>query len=161
MKRKTQRGSGLIEAMISIFVVSIGFLGFAGLQVTGLAAANDSMFRSKAVYLSSQMADRVRANLPGATAGSYSNLSGTGSNPGCVTTSCSTAQIAQNDYYEWTTEVAQLLPDGVGVICLTSNPDVDATPTDPQCDGGGSIFAIKVWWTEKGNTHRFVTTLRP
>ena len=27
--------------------------------------------------------------------------------------------------------------------------------------GGGSVFAIKVWWTEKGNTHRFVTTLRP
>jgi type IV pilus assembly protein PilV len=161
MKRNTQRGSGLIEAMVSIFVVSIGFLGFAGLQVTGLAAANDSMFRSKAVYLSSQMADRVRANLPGAAAGSYSNLSGTVSSPGCVTTSCTSAQIAQNDFYEWNTEISQLLPDGVGVICLTSNPDVDSTPSDPQCDGGGSVFAIKVWWTEKGNQHRFVTTLRP
>src|SRR5580704_14245503 len=107
MTRSTQNGMGLIEAMISIFVVSIGFLGFAGLQVSGLAAANESMFRSKAVYLSSQMADRVRANLPGATAGSYSNLSGSVSSPGCITTGCTSAQIAQNDYYEWTTEVSQ------------------------------------------------------
>ena len=61
MNKRTQTGSGLIEAMISIFVVSIGFLGFAGVQVNGLAAANDSLFRSKAIYLSYQMADRVRA----------------------------------------------------------------------------------------------------
>ena len=157
IKRRTQKGSGLIEAMISIFVVSIGFLGFAGLQVTGLAAANDSMFRSKAVYLSSQMADRVRANLPGVSAGSYDNYSGSVTGPGCITSGCTSAQIAQNDYYEWSTEVGQLLPAGTGVICKTSDPSTD----DPQCDGAGEVFAIKVLWTEKGNQHEFVTTLRP
>jgi len=155
-QRRAQRGSGLIESMISIFVVSIGFLGFAGLQVTGLAAANDSMFRSKAVYLSSQMADRVRANLPGVIAGSYNNYSGTVSSPGCIASGCTSAQIAQNDYYEWSTEVGQLLPSGAGTICKTSD-----TSADPQCDGAGEMYAIKVSWTEKGNQHVFVTTLRP
>ncbi len=156
--------------MISIFVVSIGFLGFAGLQVKGLAAVNDSMFRSKAVYLSYQMADRVRANLPAVALGSYNAMTGTASNPGCITTGCTTAQVAQNDFYEWTTEIGASLPSGSGVICLDGSPD-DGAPGDPQCDGAGSVYTIKIWWMEKdmpvvtpglpAGMHRFVMTLRP
>jgi len=156
----TQSGSGLIETLISIFVISIGFLGFAGLQLSGLTAANESLFRSKAVYLSYQMADRVRANLPGAQAGSYDDFEAAVSNPGCITTRCTAAQVAQNDFYEWSAEVASLLPSGVGVICLDSTPD-DGTPADAACDGAGSVLSIKLWWSEKGTQHRFVMTLRP
>lgn len=139
--------------MISIFVVSIGFLGFAGLQVNGLAAANDSMFRSKAVYLTYQMTDRVRANLPAVTLGSYNAMSGTGTDPGCVATGCTVAQLAQSDFYEWTTEVAAVLPSGTGAICRTTSPTA--------CDGGGNAFAITLSWTEKGQQHSFVTAFRP
>lgn len=153
MNKRTQTGSGLIEAMISIFVVSIGFLGFAGVQVNGLAAANDSLFRSKAIYLSYQMADRVRANLPGGQAGSYNSLSGTGSSPGCIATGCTAAQMAQNDFYEWSTEVAAVLPTGQGTICKTSD--------ETACDGAGSNYAITLTWSEKGVSHSFVTTFRP
>lgn len=160
MNRLTQLGSGLIESLVSIFVVSIGFLGFAGLQVNGLATANDSLFRSKAIYLSYQMADRVRANLSAVQAGSYNSLIGTGSSPGCITTGCTAPQVAQNDFYEWTTEVATVLPSGSAAICLDSTPD-DGVPTDAQCDGAGNVFTIKLWWSEKGTQHRFVTTFRP
>ena len=160
MNRRSQKGHGLIEALISIFVVSIGFLGFAGLQISGLAAVNDSMFRSKAVYLSYQMADRVRANLPAIALGSYNSMTGTTSNPGCITTGCTKAQVAQNDFYEWTTEIGSALPSGSGVICLDSTPD-DGAPGDAQCDGAGNVYSIKIWWWEKGTLHRFVTTLRP
>ena len=166
MCRSTQRGSGLIESLISILVVSIGFLGFAGLQLNGLAAANDSLFRSKAVYLSYQMADRVRANLPAANAGAYNNFSYQDiPNPGCyISVNCTAAQVATNDFAEWLTEVksSTVLPNGAGVICLTSTPDV-GTPGSPGCDGQGNVLAIKLWWNEKGDPdpHRFVTTFRP
>ena len=152
---RRQSGAGLIESLISVFVVSIGFIGFAGLQLKGLAAANESMFRSKAVYLSYQIADRVRANLPGAESGAYNDMEGSVSDPGCIATSCTAAQVAQTDFAEWSAEVAGLLPDGAAAICLDSTPDTDA------CDGGGSVLAVKVWWSEKGTQHRFVTTLRP
>lgn len=160
MKRRTQTGSGLIESLVSIFVVSIGFVGFAGLQINGLAAANDSMVRSKAVYLSYQIADRVRANLPGVQAGSYDALVSEASSPGCISTACTSAQVAQNDFYEWSTEVAALLPSGSGVICLDGTPD-DGVPGAAACDGAGNVLSIKLWWSEKGVQHRFVTTLRP
>lgn len=160
MQRRAQAGSGLIESLISIFVVSIGFIGFASLQVSGLVAANDSLFRSKAVYLSYQMADRVRANLPGAQAGSYDDFEAPVSSPGCIASNCSAGQMAQNDFYEWSAEIASLLPSGAGVICLDSTPD-DGTPAAAACDGAGDVLSIKLWWSEKGTQHRLVTTLRP
>jgi type IV pilus assembly protein PilV len=160
MHRRAQTGSGLIESLISIFVVSIGFLGFASLQIGGLVAANDSLFRSKAVYLSYQMADRVRANLPGVQAGSYADFEGLVSSPGCIASNCTAPQVAQNDFYEWSTEVASVLPSGAGAICLDSTPD-DGTPADAACDGAGSVLSIKLWWSEKGAQRRFVTALRP
>jgi type IV pilus assembly protein PilV len=164
MNKRFQTGSGLIESLISILVVSIGFLGFAGLQVNGLAAANDSLFRSKAVYLSYQMADRVRANLPAANTGAYNNFtSQTPPSPGCtVSVNCTPAQMATNDYAEWLTEIesASVLPAGGGVICLDSTPD-DGTPAAPACDGQGNVLSIKLWWDEKGTQHRFVSTFRP
>jgi type IV pilus assembly protein PilV len=153
MNKRKQTGSGLIESLISIFVVSIGFLGFAGVQVTGLAAANDSLYRSKAIYLSYQMADRVRANLPGAQAGAYNSLSGEGTSPGCISTGCTSAQLAQNDFYEWSTEIAAVLPSGQGTICKTSS--------ESECDGAGDNYAITLTWSEKSTSHSFVTTFRP
>lgn len=164
MNRHFQSGSGLIESLVSILVVSIGFLGFAGLQLNGLAAANDSLFRSKAVYLSYQMADRVRANLPGANAGAYNNFTNqTPPSPGCtITVNCTPAQMATNDFNEWLTEVqsSSVLPNGGAVICLDSTPD-DGTPASPACDGLGNVLSIKIWWDEKGTQHRFVSTFRP
>lgn len=166
MNKRTQRGAGLIEALISIFVVSIGLLGFAGLQLKGLVAANDSQFRSKAVYLSYQMADRVRANLtasdPATAAAAYYDFSTqVAPDPGCtVSVSCTQSQMAQNDFAEWLTEVKSALPSGAGVICLDSTPD-DGTPSNAACDGLGNVLTIKLWWMEQGQQHRFVSTFRP
>lgn len=160
MKHDTQAGSTLFEVMVSIFVISLGFLGFAQLQINGLAMANSGLLRSSAVYLSYEMSDRMRANLPAVSAGSYNALTSPVGDPGCVATGCTPAQIAQNDYFEWTAEAATLLPQGEAVVCLDSTPD-DGAPGAPACDGGGNAFAVKVWWTEKGTQSRFVTGFRP
>jgi len=161
MTPSMQRGYIMFEVLISVLVISVGFIGLAGMQVGGLAAANDSLFRSKAVYLTYQMADRVRANIPGAVAGSYNYLTGMGSNPGCVTTGCTAAQMAANDFFEWAAEVAAALPDGVGVICRDTSPD-DGTSTADACNPApGAPLAVKVWWTENGIPHSFATAFQP
>ena len=160
MTLRTQTGSTLVEVMVSIFVISLGFLGFAKLQVNSLAMANGSLLRASAVYLSYEMTDRMRANLPAVQAGAYSMLTSAVANPGCVSTGCTAAQIAQNDYYEWTAEAASLLPSGNAVVCLDSTPD-DGTPGAPACDNAGNAFAVKVWWVEKGTQYRFASGFRP
>ena len=156
-----QRGYMMFEVLISVLVISVGFIGLAGMQVGGLAAANDSLYRSKAVYLTYQMADRVRANIPGASAGSYNMLTGLGSDPGCVATNCNAAQMAATDFAEWAAEIAAVLPSGAGAVCVDSTPE-DGTSTAPACDAvPGAPLVVKVWWSEGGTEHSFATAFRP
>jgi type IV pilus assembly protein PilV len=158
--RRALAGFALYEAMISILVVSFGFLGFVGLQTKGLANANSSLLRSKAVSLGYQIADRARANLPAAQAGAYNLLEGTPNDPGCIATGCTTAQIVQSDYAEWRADIAAALPSGAGMVCVDSTPE-DGSPDNAQCDGVGSTLAIKIWWTEKKVQYRFSSSFRP
>jgi type IV pilus assembly protein PilV len=155
-----ERGYILFESLISVLVVSIGFLAFAGLQVSGLAASSSALLRSKAVYLTYQMTDRMRANRPATEAGAYDALTGAASNPGCIVTGCTPAQMAQTDFAEWTAEVAALLPNGSAIVCIDSTPD-DGDPGAAACDNSGDSLAIKIWWVEKGSTTRFSTAFRP
>jgi type IV pilus assembly protein PilV len=158
--RRHATGSFLLEAMIAVILVSLGFLGFARLEIGGLVAANSGLLRSNAIYLSYQMTDRMRANLPGVQAGAYDSMTGSPSSPGCVASSCTPAQMAQNDYYEWNQEAAALLPSGVAVVCHDSTPE-DGTPGSPACDGVGDAFTVKVWWSEKGTPYLFASSFRP
>ena len=158
--RSSARGSFMLEAMIAVIIISLGFLGFARLEIGGLASANSGLLRSNAVYLSYQMTDRMRSNLPAVTTGAYNALTGTPTDPGCVSTSCTPAQMAQNDYYEWNQEAAALLPSGVAIVCHDSTPD-DGTPGSPDCDGLGDAFTVKIFWSEKGTQTMFASSFRP
>jgi len=166
-KYRCQHGYILLEGLIVTALLAVGILTMAGLQKTGVTLSHSSLLRSKATILAYEMADRVRANMPAQANGSYNLLTGSASNPGCVTTGCTSTQIAQNDYFEWISELGVELPAGTGAICLTSTPDI-GTPASPACNGAGNIFAIKIWWTQKNeNTGGvagqafFYTTFRP
>jgi type IV pilus assembly protein PilV len=155
-------GFTLIEVLVAIVVLSIGLLGVAGLQLAGIRASQSSYLRTVATYQAYDMADRMRANLPGVNGGSYNNLSGDPGSPGCVTTNCTSAQMAQNDQHEWSVSNAAFLPSGTGSVCLDSTPN-DGTPAAPACDGIGGVFAVKVWWADdkSGIPKRFVTSFQP
>jgi type IV pilus assembly protein PilV len=159
-RRCKQSGFALFEVLISVVVASLGFLALAGLSMKGLRDANSSMLRSKAVELAYQMTDRVRANAPGAQAGFYNALVGAATNPGCISTSCTTAQMAQNDFNEWLLALSSALPSGTGVVCVDSTPD-DGAPGDAQCDNVGGTLIVKIWWTEKTAQYRFTYAFRP
>lgn len=69
--RRAQAGVGLIEVLIAVLVLSIGFLGVAALQVHALSTNNSAMARSMATVASYSILDAMRADLPGAKSGSY------------------------------------------------------------------------------------------
>lgn len=140
-------GFTLIEVLITLVVLSIGLLGVAGLQLSGLRANHGSGMRSQATFLAYDMGERLRANIQGVHDGDYNNLSGNPGDPGCISSSCSPALMAQTDLHEWNLANATHLPSGVGAVCLDSTPD-DGTPTAIACDGLGTAYAIKIWWDD-------------
>jgi len=67
----TVRGFTLIEILIALLVLSLGLIGLAMLQATGLRFNNDSYMRSQATILAYDIIDRMRANKTSADAGDY------------------------------------------------------------------------------------------
>ncbi len=68
---KSQSGVGLIEILIAVLVLSIGFLGIAALQAKSLSTNNSAMARSMATVASYSILDAMRADRANALAGSY------------------------------------------------------------------------------------------
>lgn len=185
------RSSGftLLEVLISIVIFSIGLLGLAGLQITGIRLNHDSLLRTIATIQANDMADRMRTNVAATSLGAaspYNNPTKTASgNPNCLgkdgsgnaaNVQCTPAQMAGQDFYEWYASIAgqtanswspatsASLPSGTGVVCIDSTPN-DGTPGAPACDNviatpGKPIFAIKVWWVERIDASSPGTTRR-
>ena len=135
----TQQGLTLLEILIALVVLSVGLLGIAGMQATGLRNNHAAYTKTQATALAMDMADRIRANPDGTAdyAGLDTNDSTTMSGaadctpaascnpvPLCenVTTAngCSPANIAKFDKYQWSRPLvsteAPILPKGRGMI---------------------------------------------
>lgn len=133
----TQRiyGFSLLEVLIAVVVLSIGLLGIAGLQLTGVRFAHSANLRYLAALQATDMADRMRANRPGVASGHYNNLSGIGFDPHCIEVGCTPAQMAMTDAFQWNTKNAASLPAGVGTVVST---------------GLNPVYTITVSWEEVG-----------
>ena len=56
------RGFSLVEVLVALIVLSVGMLGIASLYVDSLRAGRTALLRTQAVFLATDMADRIRAN---------------------------------------------------------------------------------------------------
>jgi len=128
-----QRGVTLIEVLVTLFVVTIGLLGMAGLQYASLKNANSSYSRYQATVLAYDIAERMRANKQYALGGSYSGISVTGSETAvtCAATVCTPTEIKSQDAYEWGQQIKGL-PGGSGQVQVASG-----------------VYTITVSWTEQ------------
>ncbi|QQS53398.1 MAG: type IV pilus modification protein PilV [Candidatus Competibacteraceae bacterium] len=165
-------GFTLLEVLVATVVLSVGLLSLAGLQVIGLRTGHSSYLRTQATIQSYDIIDRMRANKNGV--GDYNQPTQAGSagteDTNCETVNgCSTASMAAHDLFRWNQAIVDVLPGGVGVVCVDSTPE-DGDLTDPACDnvGGGNpataTYAIKIWWTDDqaaGTQQLFATSFRP
>lgn len=170
-------GFTLTEVLIALVVLSIGLLGLASLQTTSLKKSNDAYLASVAGTQANDIIDRMRANFGEAKSGGYTTSSSTkagSSNLGCLggvpnkagtagdsgTTSCTTTQMSLNDLYEWQTNLATLLPEGKGNICLSNNPGNIGSSVN--CNSQGDVYVIMISWRNRdGATDEYRVTFKP
>ena len=135
---RKQAGVSMIEILLAVFVLAVGFLAAAKMQSLGVRNAQGAYVRSQAAFLTKDMADRMRANTAGVELGLYNTFdtdAGLSTQAGCVTasnsgtvTACTPAQIAQNDLAEWTRYINP--PDPQNMLpLLTSGETVSARGT--------------------------------
>ncbi len=134
--RKKQKGFTLVESMVSLVVLSVGMIGIAALYAQGLGAGRSALYRTQAVNLVADMADRIRANrLALATYAGPANNNGCDPSGGGV--DCTPAEMAGHDLFLWEQQVQAQLPDGQSLI---------------QFNGGTlpPSYTIQVSWIEVG-----------
>ncbi len=60
--RHRNGGFTLLEVLVAVLILSIGLLGLAGLQATGLRYSTHAAIDSQATFLAYDLLDRIRAN---------------------------------------------------------------------------------------------------
>ena len=138
-----QRGVGLIEIMVSVVLIAIGFLAAAQMQIQGMRFSQSAYFQSQAYFLASDMIDRMRSNTGGVDDGEYDNVSTSASaiNPDCANNACTPAGNAAQDIYDWSTH---LYPLEGGSNFVAALPEATGTV---QSIGNG-IYAVNLSWSE-------------
>lgn len=155
IKRSTSRtgrqgGSSLLEVLVALLVLSIGLLGLAALQTTGLKFNQQSYQRTQGTLLAYEILDRIRSNPVGIA--NYDNVTLASGPPGhsnCLSTLCTAAQIAVYDIFQWKISLRDLLAQGNGTICRgTLTIDTTAFPATAVCALTGTIYRVGIVWTE-------------
>lgn len=93
-----QRGSSMIEVLVTIVIIAFGLLGLAGLQARMQVSEMESYQRAQALELLNDMANRISTNR--SAAATYVTTSAVGAGMTCPSASPSDT-LRQTDDREW------------------------------------------------------------
>lgn len=137
-----QRGFTMVETLIALVILAIGLLGIAALYLDSLRAGRTAIYRSQAVTLAADLADRIRANRT-AVAAYALDLGEELVDPGACddpAAPCGAADVAAADLFIWQQQVEAALPTGDAQVVV--NAPVD--PADP------AVYVITIEWSDAG-----------
>lgn len=148
--KRMQSGASLIEALIAIFVLSIGLLGMVGMQTASMRFEQTSWIRSALSDSIANLADRIRAN-PNTNPVNYDSQidyaveraaivgSDTYLTPAkdCLSSNCTDAELATFDLAIWRDALDKQMPGAVGNVAAIGNKGQDLR------------FEVTVAWADK------------
>ncbi|WP_151637335.1 type IV pilus modification protein PilV [Noviherbaspirillum aerium] len=157
------KGFSLIEVLVAIFVLALGVIGAAGMQLAALRSTTQSAFQSVAVQLAGELADKMRANAASAKLKTADNLylgidfqnvseSDSSLSKFCYADTCNSQELAQFDIHLWQRKLAAVLPGARALVCRDAEPwSASAQAFTWDCDsrGGTSSLVIKIGWQGK------------
>ena len=99
-------GVSMVEALVALVIISVGMLGIAGMYLSSLQAGRSANLRMQALNLTSDLADRIRANRGGLVNYEVA-ATGTGEEHECETETCTAAEVAENDLFLWKQAISE------------------------------------------------------
>lgn len=169
---KQQHGIGMIEVLITLFILAIGLLGVASLQFVGSFSNKDALARTQAVMVAQQMSERLRASMVTSqisdgfvVSNEYfngDNYNFTGSTctgnpyqcnclsiptsvPNCQVNDCNANQVARFDAYQMSCAVVESNPNAIIELECDDN-----SLGDSDACTAGSVHTIRVSWPSVG-----------
>ena len=138
---KRQSGFTMVEALVALVVLAIGLLGIAALYLDTLRAGRTAIYRTQAVALAADLADRIRSNRTAVAAYNSAFADAHAEVNACFTTAgCTAVQLAASDLSRWKNALALQLPNGQGQVAAVA----------PVAAGQPATYLITVQWAEVG-----------
>ena len=136
-----------MEVLVSVFILSVGVLGVAGLQITAKRSNFEATQRTTAAALAQDIVERMRSNAEQlaiyTNAGVGRTISGTSIPVITCVTDCAPAALAQYDLYELEQAAngvtEQIAGDNVGGLTLPTT-----CISGPA--GGPGIYSVAIAW---------------
>ena len=161
------QGFALLEALLALFVLTIGVLGVAGLQIQAMQSGGVAAQRLYVTMKTQELIERMMTNPglvtvtrtipPGSNnavitvapptnrVSNYQTV-GVGVNVGCYTgTICTPLQTAQQDIFTWRASLDAFLP---------ANP----APTYVVIVSASNDVTLTITWNDRGNLYSYVVT---
>jgi type IV pilus assembly protein PilV len=132
---KSQDGATIIEVVVTLFIMAIGLLGLASLQMNAMKYEKGSSDRAGATMAAYDISEKIRANSSNALVdyvylteynNSYKAVHYASNN--CSSANCTSTQISENDINNWLNSVQQKLTAGTGYISVVvgaARPSLD------------------------------------
>lgn len=164
----------MIEVLVTMVILSVGLLGMAAMQFTGIRSASGSSYRTQATILVDDMVERMRANPAAVNAGNSFMAVDSAANIDCATVpatycaeyfdgtdnidaqTCTGAQMATYDINVWFCGISNsnVRQGGVQAILPQATASITCTDTNPPSGADGDVctdqspHTITVGWTE-------------
>jgi type IV pilus assembly protein PilV len=120
--KKNSQGFSLLEIMVSVFILAVGLLGLANLQMVSLKNNHSAQYRTTATVLAYDIIDRMRLNRnDDYTLAMSATPSGSG--------------LKNTDLIAWVGQIANELPAGDGSVSIS-----------------GDIVTVAVEWDDSRGT---------
>lgn len=153
---KNQKGFTLIESLLTLFILSIGMLGIAGMQLQGLKSGGLAMQQMAVVMKTQEIIERMRSNTITYMRGKDANIvsdmaavqlalynSGVGVDKACINgTFCTNAEMVAFDLFQWETDLKDVLPG-------TVNPSISVV---------GRTLTVAIDWQDKGTDYNYTVS---
>lgn len=147
-----QAGVGLVEILVAIIIISIGFLAVGKMQIEGMRYSQSAYFSAQANLMLKDITDRMRSNRRGLENGDYDNLTTAAnlSSPSCIDSfvPCTPGELAERDLFEWS---SYLYPPDGATNYVPMLPNDAENPAKGTVTRNMDVFDIAVQWSEKIN----------
>jgi len=149
---RSAHGFTLVEALVALVVLSVGLLGFGHLTLSALRESSLALGRTRAVYLLSDMLERIRANPDAEDAYDCASYVGGPKERGCAPSGaparlCTARELAEDDLARWQALARDALPLAGPGICDANVAYLAATSDDAP-----ARYRIELSWTERGSS---------
>lgn len=153
--QRFQKGSSLLEVLITMLIMSFGLLALGGLTAASLQYSKITQYQAIGSQLAVEYGDRMRGNVAGFQANNYNQTTAyTGASsvvtvPACATaTKCTPAEVAAIDIAEWTNGLRRRLPGGGAYVVRdatnTLSTDIWVMWVEPNLDFNTSADSLSV-----------------